>query len=99
MIRRILWERPPSGWKKQNTDGSCIGNMRSAGCGGIVRDDHGVWFVGFSRHIRTTNSFILEIWGLRDGLVLCSNLNIQSLIIELDARMIVDAFVKSKLCK
>ncbi|XP_050258837.1 uncharacterized protein LOC126703808 [Quercus robur] len=38
-----------------------------------------------------TNNFAAELWGLREGLLLCSNLNITSLEIELDAKSIVDA--------
>ena len=38
-----------------------------------------------------TSSFAAELWGLREGLLLCSNLNITSLEIELDAKSIVDA--------
>lgn len=30
------------------------------------------------------------MWGLRDGLILCSNLNISSLVVELDTKAIVD---------
>ena len=55
---------------------------------------HGEWISGFSRHIGTTNSFVAELWGLRDGLLLCSNLNIPLLIVELDAKSIVDIFCK-----
>ena len=44
--------------------------------------------------IGTTSSFVAEMWGLRDGLVLCKNLNIQCLAVELDASMIVDALTK-----
>lgn len=33
-----------------------------------------------------------ELWGLRDGLSLCYNLNIPSLVVELDAKAIVDIF-------
>ena len=33
-----------------------------------------------------------ELWGLRDGLILCCNLNITSIIVELDAKAIVDIF-------
>ncbi|KAL0004547.1 hypothetical protein SO802_012108 [Lithocarpus litseifolius] len=94
VIRRIRWERPPSGWKKLNTDGSCIGNSRRSGCGGAVRDEHGEWIVGFSRYIGTSCSVVAELWGLRDRLVLCKNLNIQCLVVELDTSMIVDALTK-----
>ena len=58
-------------------------------------DSHGEWISGFSRHIGIMNSFVAELWGLRDGLLLCSNLNIPSLIVELDAKSIVEIFCKT----
>ena len=47
---------------------------------------------GFTKRIGIMNSFIAEMWGLREGLIMCCNLNIASLIFELDARAVVDAF-------
>ena len=88
--RGIRWERPPLGWMKLNTDGSWLGGADRAGCGGIVRDDQGEWVAGFSRHIGSTNSFTAELWGLREGLLLCCNLNIESLVVEVDAQAVVD---------
>ena len=76
-----------------NTDGALCTHSGSAGCGGVVRDDRGEWVAGFSRRIGATNSFMAELWGLRDGLILCSNLHLPSLIIELDAKAIVDALL------
>ena len=90
-MMRIRWEKPIQSWWKLNTDGSYCGNTSLAGCGGVVRDDAGRWVIGFSRSIDMTNSFAIELWGLREGLLLCSNLNITSLEIELDAKSIVDA--------
>ena len=55
--KRIRWEKPPSGWKKLNTDESSIGCMERAGCGGVIRDEHGNWVAGFTRHVGATNSF------------------------------------------
>ena len=86
------WEKPPEGWIKLNTDGCAAGSMGLAGCGGVVRDSYGEWISRFSRHIGITNSFVVELWGLRDGLLLCSNLNIPFLIVELDAKSIVEIF-------
>ena len=57
-----------------------------------MRDSHGEWISRFSRHIGITNSFVAELWRLRDGLLLCSNLNIPFLIVELDAKSIVEIF-------
>ena len=47
---------------------------------------------GFTKRIGIMNSFIAEMWGLREGLIMCCNLNIASLIVELDARAVMDAF-------
>ena len=55
-----------------------------------MRDDQGVWVAGFSRHIGSTNSFTAELWGLREGLILYCNLNIDFLVVELDAQVVVD---------
>ncbi|XP_050259191.1 uncharacterized protein LOC126704213 [Quercus robur] len=93
VIKRIRWERPPEGWAKLNTNGALCTHSGSVGCGGVVRDDRGEWMAGFSRRIGATNSFMAKFWGLRDGLILCCNLHIPSLIVELDAKAIVDALL------
>ena len=62
-------------------------------CGGVVRDEEGNWRAGFTRRIGATISFEEELLGLRDGLILCSNLNISSLVVELDAKAIVDVLL------
>ena len=94
----MRWEKPPHGWVKLNTDGghgAAKGNPGLVGYGGLIRDDHGNWMAGFAKRIETCTSFVAELWGLRNGLTLCNNLNIPSLIVELDARAIVDILQNS----
>uniref|UniRef100_A0A7N2R6F2 RNase H type-1 domain-containing protein n=1 Tax=Quercus lobata TaxID=97700 RepID=A0A7N2R6F2_QUELO len=67
--KRICWEKPPSGWKKLNTDGSSIGCMEQIGCGGVIRDEHGNWVVGFLRHAEQLTTLLLNFGSL--GMVLC----------------------------
>ena len=45
-----------------------------------------------SRNIGSTSSYAAELWGNRDGLTLCCNMNIHFIIVELDAKSIVDVF-------
>ena len=90
VVKRMCWVRPPLGWKKLKTDGAFNGDAGLVGCGGIVRDERGHWVNGFSKRIGLTNSFEAELWGLREGLLLCCNLNISHLVIELDAKAIVN---------
>ena len=81
---------------KLNIDGSSARNLGIAKYGGVVRDEHGRWVRGFARQIGLTTSFMAELWGLKDGLLMCYNLNIFSLIVELDAKSIVDALGNSE---
>ncbi|KAL0003809.1 hypothetical protein SO802_011370 [Lithocarpus litseifolius] len=41
---------------------------------------------------KTNSSSDRELWGLREGLLLCCNLNIDSLVVELDAQAVVEIF-------
>ncbi|KAL0000009.1 hypothetical protein SO802_019611 [Lithocarpus litseifolius] len=78
-----------------NTDGSAIESTGIAGCGGVLRDEHGRWLKGFARKIGIANSFVAEMWGLRDGLLLCSSCNFRCVEIELDAKAIIDMLLNS----
>ena len=59
----------------------------------MVWDKNGKWLAGFSRRIGITTCFVAELWGLREGLILCCNLNISSLVAELDTKVVVDIFL------
>ena len=38
---QIRWEKPSPGWVRLNIDRSALGNPGRAGCGGIIRNEHG----------------------------------------------------------
>ena len=85
----VAWQKPPAGWVKLNTDGSALGNPGRAGGGGVIQDHLGHWIKGFSRALGTTNSFIAELWALRDGLIIFKELELSNLIVELDALSVI----------
>ena len=76
-------------WAKLNTNGSALGSTGKAGGGRLIRNHNGDWVAGFSRSLGCTNSFIAKLWALRDGLILAKDLNLNSLIVELDAKTVV----------
>ncbi|KAL0006038.1 hypothetical protein SO802_013599 [Lithocarpus litseifolius] len=90
-IRNIRWEKPEVGWMKLNTDGASNAVLGLAGGGGLIRDEAGRWVVGFSRKLGKVNSFLAELWALKDGLLLCQQMNMTALIVELDAKAVVEA--------
>ena len=59
----------------------------------MVWDKNGKWLARFLRRIEITTGFIAELWGLRESLILCCNLNISSLVAELDSKVVVDIFL------
>ena len=90
--KSIRWEKPRDGWLTQNVDGSAAGSLGMAKGGGLIRDGNGDWVIGFARKIGTTTSFMVELWALRDGLLLCLQIQAQVVLVELDAKAVVDAF-------
>ena len=93
IIKRVRWERLPGGWVILNTNGAAKGNPGLAGCGGVVRDENDKWIARFPKHIGISTSFVAELWGLREGLILCYDLNVPSLVVELDAKVVVECFL------
>jgi ribonuclease HI len=67
-----------------------LGNPGLASSGGVLQDSNGNWLRGFSNKLGITNSLAAELWGVRDGLLLARDLNICKLIIESDAKSVVD---------
>ena len=86
----VKWLKPLTGWMKLNTDGASLGNPGAAGAGGLIRNCSGGWVKGFSRSVGFATSTIAEFWALRDGLILASQLGIQDIEVELDAKIVVD---------
>uniref|UniRef100_A0A2N9G7T7 RNase H type-1 domain-containing protein n=1 Tax=Fagus sylvatica TaxID=28930 RepID=A0A2N9G7T7_FAGSY len=88
----IGWSPPPTGFVKLNSDGSALGNPGSAGAGGVLQDCSGKWISGFAPHIGFTTSFVAELWGLRDGLMLARQLDVSKIVIEIDAKSLIQLF-------
>ena len=91
----VSWCFPPPSWFKFNSDGSSLGNSGKAGGGGLIRNDKGDWLKGYARNVGYSTSVVVELWALRDGLRLCIALKLLAMIIELDAKLIVDPLQKS----
>ena len=93
----VGWSKLHEGWTKLNTDGSVMGNPAMAGGGGVIRGQEGEWIAGFVRPLGRTNSCMVELWALRDGLLLAKELGINNLIVELDALSVV-LLMKNNTC-
>ena len=96
VLRLVRWEKLEQGWLKLSTDRSWNAMLGKAAGGGLIRDGFGNWVVGFTRKMCSINSFIAEVWALHDGLMLCYQMKLPAIIVELDTKALVDAL--SNLC-
>ena len=75
--------------------GSNLTRTGLAGCGGLLRDEHGNWLAGFARRIGTTTS-LPTLWLSYGALEMVYHyatiFNIPSLIVDLGAKAIIDIF-------
>ncbi|XP_023919532.1 uncharacterized protein LOC112031085 [Quercus suber] len=71
-----------------------MGNPEMDGGGGLIRNESGEWVKGYARAIGYATSVAVELWVLRDGIRLCISLKVPALLIELDAKLVVDLLKK-----
>ena len=71
-----------------------MGNSGCAKGGGIIRNANGEWVTRNARAIGTTTNVAAELWALRDGINLCLSLNLATIEIELDAKVVIDLLEK-----
>ena len=93
---QVQWYAPPDNWFKSNSDGSSMGNLGRAGGEGLIRDSKGEWVSGYARAIGFSTSVAAELWAFCDGINLCIDLNLENVIIELDAKLVVDLLMKDE---
>nr|GME09469.1 flap endonuclease 1 isoform X1 [Ipomoea batatas]GME19546.1 flap endonuclease 1 isoform X1 [Ipomoea batatas] len=77
------------GWVKLNTDGAMKASTGLASVEGLIRDDCGRWLKGFATKIGLTDSFSVELWGLREGLQLCLREDFDNVWVEMDLVAVV----------
>lgn len=53
---------------KLNTDGACI-DLNRAVCGGVIRNNRGNWIGGFAKHLDSCSAFVIDLWGVFNGLI------------------------------
>ena len=60
----------------------------------MIRNTNREWVIGFTRAMGVTTSAAVELWALQDRIHLCIALKIPAVIIELDAKLVVDLLQK-----
>ena len=85
---------PLENWYKLNSNDFSLGNLDTVGRGGIIWNSCGVWASGYARAIGNTTSVVVKLWELQDEINLCIELNLANVLIELDAKLVVEMLMK-----
>jgi len=87
--RMIHWEPPDGDWIALNTDGAAKGNRGAAVAGGVLRDRHGQWLVGFSEYVGHCSAAKAELRGVLRGLKIAREMGISKLSIRVDSTTVI----------
>jgi ribonuclease HI len=85
----IKWQAPMAGWVVLNTDGAAKTGVGTAGCGGVLRNDNGVWMEGFAKGLGDTTAYMAELWGIYEGLRMARRRGVEKLELRSDSQVIV----------
>ncbi|KAK8652491.1 hypothetical protein V6N13_126523 [Hibiscus sabdariffa] len=80
-----LWQAPPPGWMKLNSDDTRRNLDGVAFCGGVIRNDSDEWEVGFAKWIGICSVSKAELQGMFEGLKVIWGLDARRVIVELDS--------------
>ncbi|KAK1281666.1 hypothetical protein QJS10_CPB22g00001 [Acorus calamus] len=89
----VKWLKPDPNWSKLNVDGAAKGNPGPSGAGGLFRDHHGMFLLGFSCPTKHNTNTFAEFFALYRGLTLWFELHPTSqepLWIESDSTLVVN---------
>ena len=87
------WTTSPQGVMKVNVDGATFANGNAVGFGAIIRDWKGRFVAALvKRSLGEAKALRAEVLAVRESLLLAQNLGIRILILEGDAREVLESF-------
>ena len=92
-IHDHMWKKPDRGAVKINVDASFCAENLSGATGAVARDDRGDFIAAANWFIpHVSNVVAAEIIAVRNGMILAERIRCNSLIIESDSTIVVEAF-------
>ncbi|GAU36816.1 hypothetical protein TSUD_219190 [Trifolium subterraneum] len=82
----VSWKPLLDGWHKVNVDGSFNTISGSTACGGLIRNQHGIFVKGFYSKIGSSNAIWAEMWALRIGIRIAQNSLLPKVVFEMDSK-------------
>jgi hypothetical protein len=87
----ISWKPPTTGWFDLNTNGAAKTGVGKTGCGGVLRNDTGMWVEGFVKGLGDTTAYMAELWSIYEGLCMARRRGVMKLELRSDSQVIVQS--------
>ena len=97
IIKEVIWHPPISNWIKCICDGAASGSTGLSSCGGMFRDNQGLFLGGFAEGLGIGNSLIAELSGVMRAIDIAQHRGYNKLWIETDSKLVVLAFKSTAL--
>ncbi|XP_041001662.1 uncharacterized protein LOC121247365 [Juglans microcarpa x Juglans regia] len=99
MPKMIFWRKLEEGWLKINFDAATDSKNQKVGVGVIIRDHNGEQMAACSEpNLLLPQPLIAEAAAMRKAIELCIELGFNRVIIEGDAKVILEAVVNPNTC-
>ncbi|KAF7835253.1 Ribonuclease H protein [Senna tora] len=94
-MQEALTNQLVKGWYMLNVDASVsLDNRSIATCGGLIRDNEGLFCMGFNKYLGSCNALHAETWGILHGLEVAWNAGYRRIIVETDSKDVVENISK-----
>ncbi|KAF5465429.1 hypothetical protein F2P56_015440 [Juglans regia] len=99
MLEMIFWRKPGESWLKVNFDATIDSKNQKVGVGVIIRDHNGEQMAACSEpNLLLSQPLIAEAAAMRKTIELCTDMGFNRVIIEGDAKVILEAVVNPDTC-
>jgi ribonuclease HI len=84
----IKWCPPKPLYVKLNANG-VFKDKKVVGCGGVIRGTEGEWLGGFAKCVGLCSAFVVELWGVVEGLQYAYCLGFKQIELNIDSEDVV----------
>ena len=87
------WMAPPQGVLKLNVDGATFADEHAMGIGALIKEWKGKFTVAIvKKFLGEAEALKAGVLAVKEGLLLAQNLGIRALVLEGDAKIILESF-------
>lgn len=94
LIYQFVGPPDPNTGLKLNKDGAFLAKLKECGIGGVIRDSHDNWIIGFQAKTHAYNPVVMELKALENGLHLALTNHLHVTEVESNSTEVIEPLVQ-----